>query len=113
MPWRSMSARRAAWVGRVAVVDLAVGRELAPEPLAQGARPDALPLSRAADEPERLAVERDHAVAVGVVVHAEGALAELWCDVALEQVDGLVVVVVGVEDSVADRTGDGWHRYMV
>ena len=66
MPWRSMSSMRAAGIGGVGVVDVVVvvvgssPRTL----LAQAAGPDACELSGAADEPERLAVEGDDAVAV-------------------------------------------------
>ena len=63
-------------------------------------------LPGAADEPERLAVEGHDAVAVAGVVHAERALAVLGRDVALEEIERLVVVVVGVDHPVVDRAAE-------
>ena len=106
-------------VGGVGVVDLVVVivGQLAPHPPAQASGPDPSALTGPADEPERLAVEGHGAVAVAGVVHAERALAELGRDVALEEVERLVVVVVGVDhpvvDGAAERSSGSGHLPMV
>ena len=108
MPWRSMSSMRVGRVGGVGVVDLVlfVRWQLAPHPLAQAPGPDPGELPGPTDEPERLAVEGHDAVAVAGVVHAERAVAELGCDIALEEIERLVVVVVGVDHPVVDRAAE-------
>ena len=106
-------------LGRIRVVDVVVvvGRQLAADPLAQAPRPDSRELPRPADESERYAVEGDDAVAVAIGVHAERPISELGRDVALEEIERLVVVVVGVDDLIVDgsrdRTSGSGHLPMV
>ena len=102
-----LDARRR--LGRIRVVDVlvVVGRQLAADLLAQAPGSDACERSGSTDEAERLPIEGDDTVAVAVVVHAERALQELGCDVPLEEIERLVVVVVGVDDPIVDGSSGG------
>ncbi len=107
MPWRSMSSIRAA--GSAAYessTSLVVGGYLAADLLAQAAGSDPCELAGSTDEAERLSVEGNDAAAVVTVVHAERAISELGSDVALEEIERLVVVVVGVDDLVVDGSSN-------